>query len=61
MNWDLVNKLVKILLLISMIIFLIYIKGCAYRDFTNDEIDRFFKEWREEQDRKQFEPPEWRP
>jgi len=57
-NWD---KLLKILILLILIYILFYIKGCSYRNFTNDEIDRFFKEWEKDQDRKHFEPPEWRP
>jgi len=58
MNWD---KILKILILLSLVYILFYIKGCAYRDFTDNEIRNFLRDWEREEERRQFEPPEWRP
>ena len=56
MKW---NKILKILILISLIFILFYIKGCAFRDFTDKEIKQFKKQWEREEE-KRHELPDWK-
>ena len=57
MNWDMIDKILKILILISLFVILFLIKGCAIRDLTNEELRDFDREWERIEERR-LEPPD---